>query len=305
VKHTFSRTSAEKTLESFNGTILIASDPEFPEELKNFSSCPPMLFATGDIGLLKAKKIAIIGARNASINGRSIAFNFSRDLAEYFVIVSGLANGIDTSVHMGALETGRTIAVLPFSLNNVYPKENAKLFDQIVKNGLAISEVPPNRPPDAGMFHARNRIIATLVSGLIIIEASIKSGTMSTAKAALDAGTEVLVVPGSPTDPRSKGCNKLIKEGAPLVESYIDVLEHMEYKCVHKQHKIQLVNNTQTYSDISRQILMMLSADFPTDLETIANNLNVNIQDILCNISELEISGKILKYSSNEIILNL
>lgn len=304
----FSTKEASKILTDFSGRIILASDPIFPSELRRSTSCPPMLFCRGNIDLLKTQKIAIIGARNASINGKSIASKLSGDLSQYFTIVSGLANGIDTSAHLGVLRRNKnnTIAVMPFSFNNIYPKENTKLFEEISNKGLVLTEVPPQKNPDQGMFHARNRIISLLSPGVIVIEGALKSGTIAAAKMALDIGSEVMAVPGSPSDPRSRGCNNLIKNGAPLVEDYADVLDILG--CTQtstEQPKLKLHDNsTPKYDDISNDILSMLSVDLPTNLEIIAQKLNIDMKELLRNISELEILGRIYKCSTNEVMLN-
>jgi DNA processing protein len=305
VEAPFPYEKAEKLLKSFKGHVLLASDPIFPKELRRTSSCPPMLFAMGNLSLLNQRKVSVIGARNASINGKSIAKKMGEGLSNYFVVISGLANGIDTNVHLGA-DKKKSIAVMPFALNCVYPAENSKLFKEISEEGLVISTVPSHRSPDQGMFHARNKIIATLSEGMVVIEASLRSGSIAAAKMALDIGTEVMAVPGSPSDPRSKGCNWLIKNGAPLVEDYTDVLEILGYNFKDSQNSVCFLDDSDNkYDDLSNQIVSMLSSDSPTCLETIATNLNVDIKDILCNISELEIIGKISKCSTNEVILNV
>jgi DNA processing protein len=220
-------------------------------------------------------------------------------------VISGLACGIDASVHTGA-DKKKSIAVMPFSLDCIYPKENTMLFKQISAEGLVISCIPPHRKPEQGMFHSRNRIIAMLSAGMVVIEAGLRSGSMAAAKIALDIGTEVMAVPGSPSDPRSKGCNQLIKNGAPLVEDCKDVLEILGYQTESKQNTICTLSDVESkYDDLSSQIVSMLSSDSPTYLESIATNLNVDVKDILCNISELEILGKIRKCSTNEVILNV
>lgn len=308
VQNPFPKKEAEKILKTFNGYVLLATDTIFPKELKRDPSCPPMLFARGDLKVLQYQKIAIIGARNASLAGKAIAANLGEALSDYYAIVSGLATGIDTSAHLGALKNRkcRPIAVMPFSLDNIYPKENKDLFERIVKNGLVITEVPPHRNPDQGMFHARNRIVANLSSGIIVIEAALKSGTISTAKLALDLGVDVMAVPGCPADPRARGCNYLIKNGAPLIESYTDVLENMNTEITTLKEETILkytVHNPE--NTLNQDILDMLSADIPTNIESIAEHLNMKVSNVLCNISELEMSGKIKRYSTNEVILNV
>lgn len=300
---------AKKILNAFKGYVLLASDSVFPRELKRDSSCPPMLFARGDLSILQCRKVAIIGARNASMSGKSMASTLGCDLSHHYAIVSGLANGIDTSAHFGALknEKAKVIAVMPFSLDNVYPKENKNLFQKIVDRGVVITEVSPHRAPDQGMFHIRNKIIASMSSGIVVVEAALKSGTMSTAKLALDLGVEVMAVPGSPADPRARGCNYLIKNGSALIESYIDVLENMNIETLKENVKLEYSFKNQCNGqcgDLNQKILDMLSVDCPINIELIAANLDMNIADVLCHISELEMQRRIKKYSVNEVVLN-
>ena len=308
VKDSFPRDEAKKILKSLKSEIILANDELFPKELKRSASCPPILFYRGDISLLLKKKIAIVGARNASINGMSIAHKLAKNLSPTFAIVSGLAKGIDTSAHKGSLENieiKSAIAVLPFGIDEIYPKENIKLHEQIGQHGLLLSEVPPHRNGmDQGMFQARNRIIAMLSSGIIVIEAALKSGTMATAKLALDIGCEVMAVPGSPIDPRSAGCNLLIKNGATLIENHIDVLENLGSPESNEQLVFQDSIAPQGYDcqDKKSQVLAVLSSE-PIPIDLISKYTNISMQDLLVIISDLEISEKIIKYSTNEIAL--
>ena len=302
----YPRKEAEKILKSLKYEIILASDEQFPKLLRRSSSCPPILYFKGNKNLFSKRKIAIIGARNASITGRSIAKNLASNLSFDFCIVSGLAKGIDTSAHIGALENKSTIAVLPFGLNNVYPKENLKLYEEISKNGLVISEIAPGMNSyEQGMFHARNRIITLLSESIIVIEAAEKSGTMTTAKIALDFGTDVFAVPGSPTDPRNIGSNNLIKNGAILIQSYTDVLEHMGHfdsSIESKKFSDNEITNTYNIDSKKEKILSLLS-EVPIAFDQLAFHSGFDIKELLYIISELEMDDKIEKYSTNEIIL--
>lgn len=197
----------------------------YPELLSYIDDAPPALATIGNTDLLQRPMIGIVGARNASTNGRRLTQKIARELGQAgYVIVSGLARGIDTAAHEAALETG-TIAVLANGVDVVYPPENRKLYDEIAKNGLLISENPMGTEPAAGFFPRRNRIISGLCRGVILIEAAMKSGSLITARFALDQGREVFAVPGSPLDPRAGGPNHLIKTGqAHLVENTDDIL---------------------------------------------------------------------------------
>lgn len=299
-----SRSKAEAIYKNSNGNILIAIDDQYPKRLKQYTYPPPILYYSGNSSLLHNELLAFIGARNASLSGRNIAEKLAEQLSTYFTITSGIACGIDTSALIGAMKSNQpaTVAVLPFGLDNIYPKENTKLFRNICASGLAITTVPPGHPPVQGMFLARNRLITMLSRGVVVIEAGLKSGTMNTANLALDTGCEVMVVPGSPLDPRSFGSNLLIKNGATLIQTAQDVLETMQPTCV--QHSIaqtQHVNNNDTTCDMNR-ILMQLSS-IPTSIDTLSSTTNIAIPEILSILSRLELDGKVAKTSNNGIVL--
>jgi DNA processing protein len=309
VANPFPKSSAEKILRSANCDIILANESSFPKGLRRSCFCPPMLYYKGDKSILSKKKIAIIGARNASISGMSIAKNLASKLSDKFAIVSGLAKGIDSSAHFGSLsipENGAAIAVLPTGINKVYPKENTDLYEKIAKFGILLTEVAPNSGPDLGMFQARNRIISLLADGMIIIEAAAKSGTLATAKAALDVGCEVMVVPGSPIDPRSFGSNLLIKNGATLVQNHVDILEVLKFEENFKQPEVPdqtvIIDEDRDTDNLRDRVLSLLSTK-AVSLDEIAYNANLPIQQLLCVISELEILGKIVKHATNEVSL--
>jgi DNA processing protein len=181
------------------------------------------------------------------------------------------------------------------------------IYEQIVKRGLVLTEVTPGFDPIQGMFQARNRIIALLVEGIVVIEAAAKSGTLATAKVALDLGCEVMAVPGSPADPRSFGSNWLIKNGAILVQNHIDVLEALGFKekfDVDTEQSTLNDSSTSEYDshDISKKVLSLLSTK-SVSIDEISGYINIDISKLLCIISELEISGKIIKHTTNEISL--
>lgn len=200
----------------------------YPEKLKNISSPPKELYCLGNLKLLNMKSIAIIGSRNFSNYGKRAAEDFSYNLAkEGICIISGLARGVDSFAHSGALESnGYTIAVLGSGLNNIYPKENKELFDRIINNnGLIISEYPLGTKPLKQHFPARNRIISGLSEGVLVIEAKKNSGTNITVDFALEQGKDVYVIPGNIYSKTSDGTNFLIKEGAIPVTSYEDIIK--------------------------------------------------------------------------------
>ena len=214
-----------KAARAAGARMICIGEPAYPPLLASIDDAPPVLWARGRLDLLQRPAIAVVGARNASSLGMRMARALSRDLgAEGMTIVSGLARGIDTAAHEAALDTG-TIAVLGGGVDVVYPKENAALTARIAETGLLLSEQPMGVVPQARHFPRRNRIVSGLAAGLVVVEAAVKSGTLITARAALDQGREVMAVPGHPFDGRAGGCNLLIRDGARLIRGSDDVLE--------------------------------------------------------------------------------
>ncbi len=213
------------------GIILTIDDPDYPPLLRQIPDPPTVLYAQGKIELLKTRCLAIVGSRAATAYGRRVAFSFSETLARNTVtIVSGLALGIDSESHKGALHAGgETIAVLGCGLDVVYPKQNSTLYEQIRRNGLLLSEYPLGTQPEGFRFPARNRIIAGVSSGVVVVEAARKSGSLITAEMALDFGREIFAVPGQVDSFKSEGTHWLLREGAQLVVSATDILEALQF----------------------------------------------------------------------------
>jgi DNA processing protein len=219
---------------------LASCEPDYPVALAAIDNAPPLITIRGRADLLAAPKIALVGARNASANGRKIAQDIARDLAAAgVVVVSGLARGIDSAAHLGAFQAtgqstggqatgGGTIAVVAGGADILYPPENQALFDRLGTEGLVVAELPPGTVPQAKHFPRRNRIISGLSQAVVVIEAALKSGSLITARFALDQGRDVMAVPGSPLDPRCRGANHLIRQGAPLVEEAGQILESLD-----------------------------------------------------------------------------
>ena len=198
--------------------------PGYPALLGEIETAPPILTVRGDISLAARPCVAIVGARNASAAAVKLARDFAHALADAgFVVVSGLARGIDGAAHRGALDA--TIGVIASGIDIAYPPEHRELQEQVALQGLLIAEQPPGTEPRGSHFPSRNRIIAGLALGTMVVEAAPKSGSLITARLAGEAGREVMAIPGSPLDPRSHGCNQLIREGAILVQSPADVIE--------------------------------------------------------------------------------
>ena len=205
--------------------LIMENDPRYPNALSGLADGPPILWAIGDVALLKRPTVALVGARNASSLGTRMAKRLAKDLAKAgIVVVSGLARGIDAAAHLGALQGG-TIAVQAGGVDMIYPVENANLAHDIAKKGLRLSEMPMGMQPQARHFPARNRIISGLAQAVVVVEAAAKSGSLITARNALDQGRDVLAVPGHPYDARAWGCNMLIRDGAILVRDADDVIE--------------------------------------------------------------------------------
>jgi len=211
-------------LARLGGRMIDACEADYPLGLKALEALPPIISVLGHPHLLKKEMIAIVGARNASALARKFADMLARDLGfAGLVVVSGLARGIDASAHEAALAVG-TVAVVAGGVDIIYPPENEKLYVAIKNQGVIVSEMRLGEAPQARHFPRRNRIISGIARGVVVVEAAEKSGSLITAQCALDQGREIFAVPGSPLDPRAKGANRLIREGATLTESAEDIL---------------------------------------------------------------------------------
>ncbi len=280
-------------------------EPEYPSDLATISDAPPMLWLRGAPSLLKSPMIAVVGARNASALGNRMARALSRELAEAgFVIVSGLARGIDASAHHAALKTG-TVAVFAGGVDIMYPAENAQLGHDIVAHGLCISEHPPGLAPRARHFPARNRIVSGLVRAVVVVEAAAKSGSLITARTALDQGRDVLAVPGHPFDARASGCNILIRDGAPLVRTAQDVIEALGPRHKEAQQPLPLEEPAperppkRTLRDthaLHAQILNRLGPN-PVAEDQLIRDIHADAKEITPALLDLEMEGRITRQS--------
>ena len=204
--------------------LVIVGDEDYPHQLTTVDDAPPVFSVIGNPHLMKGRTVGVVGARNASANARSFTRTMAREIgAAGHIIVSGLARGIDAAAHAGSLETG-TIAVVAGGVDAIYPPENAELYAQIAAEGLIIGETRIGTTPQARHFPSRNRIIAGLSFGVVVVEASKNSGSLITARCALEQGREIFAVPGSPLDPRSAGTNQLLRDGANWAENAEDVI---------------------------------------------------------------------------------
>jgi len=212
-------------LREMGGQVIAACEDDFPAPLFHIDPPPPVISVLGDITMLSRPSVAIVGSRNASALGRKFANHLARGLGEAGqVVVSGLALGIDAAAHLGAMETG-TVAVLGGGVDHVYPRQNAEIYEAIAERGALVSESPLGYRATARDFPRRNRIVSGLSAGVVVVEAAERSGTLITARYGNEQGREVMACPGSAMDPRAKGCNRLIRQGATLVETVEDVLD--------------------------------------------------------------------------------
>jgi len=223
-----SREDAEREIakvEKLGAKFLALGQGLYPRLLAGLEDAPPLLIAKGDLTLLDRQSVAMVGARNASAAACRFARGLAHDLGQHgLVVVSGLARGIDSAAHDGSLGTG-TIGVIAGGIDIFYPPENRQRQEAMYERGLVIAEMPPGTEPRARHFPYRNRIIAAMSSGTVVVEAAPRSGSLITARLAAEAGREVMAVPGSPLDPRAQGCNQLIRDGATLVQNAADVIE--------------------------------------------------------------------------------
>lgn len=273
----------------------------YPENLKQIYSPPPLLYVRGKL-LQKNLSIAMVGARKATAYGRKVAKQLANELSgENVQIISGLARGIDTSSHEGAiLAEGGTIAVLGSGLDVIYPRENKLLFNDIIKSGQGaiISEFPLGTQPLRYHFPMRNRIISGLSQGIIVVEASEKSGSLITTEHALEQGRDIFAIPGPITSSLSKGCHKLLKEGAKLVESAQDVLEEYGQLCMFNLNsKIKNAG----LSKIENEIVNCIQS-LPLTIEEISKTTNIPLNNLISTISILEVNGMVEQSAGRKFI---
>jgi DNA processing protein len=267
-------------------------DNHYPINLRRIYDPPPVLFYQGEWSAVDAQALGIVGSRKATVYGQKVAEKLGRELAQAgFVIISGMARGIDSHAHRGCLEVaGRTVGVLGSGLDVIYPRENYKLAEQIKANGVLLTEFIPGTAPLAGNFPARNRIIAGLSLGVIVVEAAIKSGALITADFALEAGRDVFAVPGPITSPNSKGTHHLIKQGAKLVDQVGDILE--EYRAVESTAQLEVQGAMFDLTD-DEQIIYNVLSWTPLRLEELAHITRWTPGKIQTVLSLLELHGLI------------
>ena len=305
---------AEKELHTVkvNGAFLISyNNPSYSKMLLNIYDPPPILTCVGDEKLLNMTSVALVGARNASANGLAFTKKIVQELSTHgLVISSGLARGIDTQAHWASLP--KTIAVIAGGIGNIYPPENKELYAKIAQQGLIIAELPYKTAPLAQHFPQRNRIISGLSSVVVVIEAGLQSGSLITAKFALEQGREVMAMPGFPLDPRSAGTNKLIKSGAAIVESASDIinnlpkLHYQQTEFEDNSKNIFILPQDFNFDKISsqdRKKVYSALSNTPTDIISIAKYSEISVVIINVILLEFELAGKIIRYPNNKIAL--
>lgn len=291
-------TRTERWLADTPGAALISlADPEYPASLLETADPPPLLYARGRIELLARPALAIVGSRNCTAQGAENARDFAQTLARGgLTIVSGLALGIDAAAHRGALEAGAasTIAVLGTGADRIYPASHRELAERLCLEGLLISEFPLSTPAIAHNFPRRNRIIAGLSRGVLVVEAALRSGSLITARLASESGREVFAIPGSIHSPLSKGCHRLIKEGAKLVETGNDILEELRLAPVPTSARSQ----PSRHEPLHEALLEALGHD-PIDFDTLAARLSLDPAELSARLLELELNQDIERLPGN------
>jgi DNA processing protein len=291
-------------------TLLAWGEPAYPPLLAHIHDPPPVIYAKGRLDLLAKKTIGVVGARNASVNGRRFAKKLAADLgAGGLMVASGLARGIDAAAHEGALATG-TAAVLGGGIDVIYPAENRTLYDRIAETGVLLSEVPPGTQPQARHFPRRNRIISGVARGVVVVEASPRSGSLITARMALEQGREVFAVPGAAMDPRARGTNHLIREGATLTESADDVFAVLADPRAPARTEISFVNQdiTNELTDVedaasARQEIIAALGPAPTTVDELLRVCQFSLAVVSTVLLELELAGRLERHPGSKVSL--
>jgi len=279
-------------------SLLTLEDADYPQYLREIFDPPLVLYCAGKVEALKGPAVSIVGARKPSAYGRAVAERLALDLAARgLVIVSGMARGIDSIAHWGALEGGRTVAVLGSGLENIYPKENRALFHKIAEDGAVVSEFPLDSPPFGFHFPIRNRIISGLSLALVVVEASKRSGSLISARLALEQNREVMAVPGTTTSELSQGTNWLIQTGAKLVSSWEDVVEEFPSPLREEllSQKEEEREKLPAMSPQEEKLFALIKPDSLTHIDTLVEETEFSVSEVLSILLSLELRGVILQ----------
>ncbi|WP_225206305.1 DNA-processing protein DprA [Novosphingobium huizhouense] len=292
---------------------LFHDTPGYPAALRQLEHPPPILTVRGDGALAERPSVAIVGARNASAGAVRLARTFAASLAEAgYAVVSGLARGIDSAAHAGALaamaEGGGTIGVIASGIDIAYPPENEALQEDVASRGLLVAEMPPGTEPLARHFPWRNRIIAGLATGTLVVEAAPRSGSLITARLAAEAGREVMAIPGSPLDSRSQGCNHLIREGAVLVQSAEDVIELLvgftgTPRSRFREDEPQPFDDLAPVREVDSASIAALLSNAPVAVDEIIRQSGAEAGAVQMALVELELGGRIVRHAAGRISL--
>ncbi len=296
-----------EALQKIGGRVLASIEPDYPAGLAALDSPPPALSVLGDVTILSREMVAIVGARNASALGKTFASRLAADLAEAdVVVVSGMARGIDTAAHQGALGGG-TCAVVAGGVDIIYPPENAPLYKRLTTEGIVVSEIPLGEQPQARHFPRRNRIVSGMARGVVVVEAAEGSGSLITARFALEQNREVFAVPGSPLDPRAKGANRLLREGATLTETADDVLAVLRpimgggfgEPAGPDQMPASSIGDAEV--DRIRAAVIEALGPAPVRVDELIRQCGAPAPAVLAVLLELELAGRLARHAGNEV----
>lgn len=306
------RAEAEREIaatEALGARLIVYGDADYPRRLAAVDPAPPVISILGAAHLTERKAVAIVGSRNASAAGAKIAATLARDLGQNgFTVVSGLARGIDAAAHRASIETG-TIGVLAGGLDIVYPEENRALQNDIAALGALLTEMPPGTRPQARHFPRRNRIISGLALGVVVVEAAMRSGSLITARFALEQGRDVFAVPGSPLDPRARGSNSLIKDGAALVETAEDVIAALAQTAPAPFTEPDAtrfgaaVGKTVEPDDRTRALIMSALSPTPTPVDELVRQTGLTVPVIRMVLLELDLAGRLHRDAGDRVSL--
>lgn len=294
-------------VESLGARLIAACEAEYPPFLAQIPDVPPLLCVAGKSAHLSLDAVAIVGARNASAVGRKFARMLAGQLGEAgYLVVSGLARGIDTAAHEAAMNS-QTAAVVAGGIDHFYPPENETLQRQIAKNHVLVSEMPPGTIPRAEHFPRRNRIISGLSRAVIVVEAALRSGSLITARMAAEQGRDVFAVPGSPLDPRCEGANRLIKDGASLLMSADDVLEALREPGLIPKMTLREPEHAHPTAEgptaSERDRLLSLLSHAPIHVDDLAREARLAPSALAACLLELEVAGRVLRSSGGTVSL--
>lgn len=284
---------------------LFHDSPDYPPLLREADGAPPILIARGDSKLASRPAVAMVGARNASAAAMKLARMLAGALAERgFAVVSGLARGIDGAAHRGALATGTTIGVIAGGIDVAYPPEHAELQEQVATEGLLLTEQPPGTEPLARHFPLRNRIIAGLAAGTVVVEAAPRSGSLITARLAGEMGREVMAIPGSPLDARSQGCNQLIRDGATLVQSADEVIEALSDFTGQPRLRLREPEAAPPSPEPEPADLAALLTTAPVGVDDLVRLSGAEPGAVQMALVELELAGRLVRHAGGRVSLD-